>query len=189
MQGAMGKIRASAEGTSQIIKDINDIAFQANLLALNAAVEAARAGEAGRGFAVVADEVRSLALRAKEAARRTEGLIRESVQHTEAGQATSRQVQEALARIAALLSQARGLVEPIARDALSQTEAIRGLGVAVDAMSEAVRSSATSASASTGAAQSLLDEAGQLAALVAEFRLRGEGPAHRPAREIRLAAG
>ncbi|MCM2333879.1 MAG: MCP four helix bundle domain-containing protein, partial [Anaeromyxobacteraceae bacterium] len=33
MQGAMVKIRASAEGTSQIIRDINDIAFQTNLLA------------------------------------------------------------------------------------------------------------------------------------------------------------
>jgi methyl-accepting chemotaxis protein len=79
MSGATSKIRASAESTSQIINDINEIAFQMNLLALNAAVEAARAGEAGRGFAVVAEEVRSLALRSKEAANKTEALIRESV--------------------------------------------------------------------------------------------------------------
>src|SRR6266568_7448438 len=43
MTGSMLKIRASAEGTARIIKDINEIAFKTNLLALNAADEAARA--------------------------------------------------------------------------------------------------------------------------------------------------
>jgi methyl-accepting chemotaxis protein len=77
MAGAMSRIRTFAESTSQIIKDINEIAFQTNLLALDAAVEAARAGDAGRGFAVVAEEVRSLALRSKDAAQRSEALIRQ----------------------------------------------------------------------------------------------------------------
>ncbi|HYD42115.1 MAG TPA: methyl-accepting chemotaxis protein [Anaeromyxobacter sp.] len=72
LESTTGRVRQSAEGTGQIIRDVSDIAFQTNLLALNAAVEAARAGEAGRGFAVVAEEVRSLALRAKDAAARTE---------------------------------------------------------------------------------------------------------------------
>jgi methyl-accepting chemotaxis protein len=89
MVAAMGKIRASADSTSQIIKDINEIAFQTNLLALNAAVEAARAGDAGRGFAVVAEEVRALALRSKEAAQKTEGLIGESVRQSEQGVRTA----------------------------------------------------------------------------------------------------
>ena len=51
MATAMTRIRAAAEGTSQIIRDINEIAFQTNLLALNAAVEQrgrARPGAASR---------------------------------------------------------------------------------------------------------------------------------------------
>lgn len=44
----------------QIVKLINDIAFQIKLLSFNASVEAARAGEAGKGFAVVADSIKDL---------------------------------------------------------------------------------------------------------------------------------
>ena len=99
MTGAMTKIKASAEGTSEIIKDINEIAFQTNLLALNAAVEAARAGEAGRGFAVVAEEVRSLAMRSKEAANKTEALIRDSVKQAGEGEVTAQHVSAKLTEI------------------------------------------------------------------------------------------
>lgn len=44
----------------QIVKIINDIAFQIKLLSFNASVEAARAGEAGKGFAVVAESIKEL---------------------------------------------------------------------------------------------------------------------------------
>lgn len=58
----------SVEKVAQLTADILNISSQTNLLALNASIEAARAGEAGKGFAVVADEIRQLADSSRETA-------------------------------------------------------------------------------------------------------------------------
>jgi methyl-accepting chemotaxis protein len=81
----MGSIATSSRRIEDIIKTVEDVAFQTNILALNAAVEAARAGEAGRGFAVVASEVRSLAHRASGAAKEIKALIMESAERVADG--------------------------------------------------------------------------------------------------------
>ena len=171
MQTAMGSIRASAEGTSQIIKDVSDIAFQTNLLALNAAIEAARAGDAGRGFAVVAEEVRSLALRAKEAASKTEVLIRDSVRQTNEGDATAKRVAGTLDEIVASVSKVSDIVKEIAASAREQTTGIGQVNGAASEMDKVTQQNAASAEESSSAASELSGQAEELAAMVGAFRI------------------
>jgi len=176
LQGAMGHIRGAAEGTAQIIRDINDIAFQTNLLALNAAVEAARAGDAGRGFAVVAEEVRSLAQRAKAAATRTEVLIQESVRQAGEGEAASSQMAGALAEIVSGFTRVSALVDGIAEAARAQASGVEQVGRSVGEMDKITQQNAASAEQSSSAASELSAQAEELAAMAGAFRL-GDGEA------------
>jgi methyl-accepting chemotaxis protein len=188
----MLRIRQSAERTSQIIRDVSDIAFQTNLLALNAAVEAARAGEAGRGFAVVAEEVRSLALRAKDAATRTDELIRESVRQTGEGEVAAGQVASKLSDIAAGISRVTGIVGEIAAATDAQRSGVAQVVNAISEMDKVTQQNAASAEESSSAASELSGQAEELAAMVATFRLasgheaRPGGP---PARALAAPRG
>jgi methyl-accepting chemotaxis protein len=187
MTGAMLKIRASAEGTSQIIKDINEIAFQTNLLALNAAVEAARAGEAGRGFAVVAEEVRSLALRCKEAANKTEELIRQSVRETGEGEATAKHVNVKLTEIVTSVSKVTDVVGEISSATAQQATGIDQVANAMSQMNTVTQQNAANSEESSSAAAELSRQAGELAAMVGSFKIESSAPARAPVRTAALA--
>jgi methyl-accepting chemotaxis protein len=184
LQATMGKIRSSAEGTGQIIRDVSDIAFQTNLLALNAAVEAARAGEAGRGFAVVAEEVRSLALRAKEAATKTEVLIHQSVKEAGEGEHAARHVEGKLSEIVQGISKVAEIVSEIAGAAKEQAHVMGQVTSAVGEMDRVTQQNAASAEESSSAASELSGQAEELAAMVATFQLseRAQAPAFAPHR-------
>lgn len=171
MTNAMNKIRAAAEGTAAIIRDINEIAFQTNLLALNAAVEAGRAGEAGRGFAVVAEEVRSLALRSKDAAKKTETLIGESMALAQQGADISSRVNEKLTQAVASVGNVSEIVGEISRASQEQATGIEQSNRAMAQMDQVTQQAAANSEETSSAAEELAAQAQQLATLVAEFRL------------------
>lgn len=174
MEAAMTKIKESTEGTAAIIRDINDIAFQTNLLALNAAVEAARAGEAGRGFSVVAEEVRNLALRAKEAAKKTETLIIESVDQTAEGERLTVVVNENFAEIVSSVEKVNAIVEEISSASNEQSKGIDQINYAVSEMDKVTQQNAANSEEAASSSEELSSQAQELAALVAQFQIRKE---------------
>jgi methyl-accepting chemotaxis protein len=171
MTDAMEKIRAASQGTADIIKDINEIAFQTNLLALNAAVEAARAGDAGRGFAVVAEEVRNLALRSKEAAKKTEDLIKVAVGHAENGRIITNEVAGSLTEIVTAAAKVNDIVSEIAVASQEQSRGIEQVNTAVAEMDKVVQTAASNAEESSSAAEELASQSEELSSLVQRFEL------------------
>jgi methyl-accepting chemotaxis protein len=167
----MGDINASSTRISEITATIDGIAFQTNILALNAAVEAARAGEQGRGFAVVAGEVRSLAQRSAAAAREIKGLITASVQKVSQGTATvdgaGRTMME-LVDNARRISQLVGEISVAARE---QTAGVAQVGSAVNDLDRSTQDNAALVERTAASAEHLREQADQLAARVARFRL------------------
>jgi methyl-accepting chemotaxis protein len=173
---AMERIRGAAEATAAIIRDIDEIAFQTNLLALNAAVEAARAGEQGRGFAVVAEEVRSLALRSKEAAKRTEALIQESVSLAQGGEGVSRKVDGSFDELVGTVGKVATIVTEIAGASAEQERGIAQVVKGVAAMEGVTRQNSATSEESAAAAEELSSQAEELQTMLSSFRLDGAVP-------------
>lgn len=177
---SMESIKAASGDITNILKDIDEIAFQTNILALNAAVEAARAGEAGAGFAVVADEVRNLAQRCAAAAKETATKIDDSVKKSQHGVAISAEVAKTFTEIQTNVLQLNDLVNEIASASREQSSGISQVNIAVTQMDKVMQSNAASAEESASAAEELNAQAASLQEAVEELsRIVGTANASR----------
>jgi methyl-accepting chemotaxis protein len=170
---AVSRIEGSAQKISDIVGLIDEIAFQTNLLALNASVEAARAGEAGKGFAVVAQEVRALAQRSANASKDIKALITDSNAQVKTGAALVNQTGGSLTEIVSAIKKVSDIVAEIAAASREQATGLDQINTAVGSMDEMTQRNAALVEESTAAAQTLNNQAVQLAELVGFFKVEG----------------
>jgi methyl-accepting chemotaxis protein len=167
----MGSINASANKIVDIIGVIDGIAFQTNILALNAAVEAARAGEQGRGFAVVAAEVRNLAQRSAAAAKEIKTLIGDSVEKVERGSKLVGQAGVTMDEVVASVKRVTDIMSEIANASQEQSAGIEQVNLSIIEMDSMTQQNAALVEEAAAAAQSLQDQASELAHVVSIFKL------------------
>ncbi|MDR2421967.1 MAG: methyl-accepting chemotaxis protein, partial [Deltaproteobacteria bacterium] len=185
---AMAEIKSSGQASSQIIKTVEEIAFQTNILALNAAVEAARAGEAGVGFAVVADEVRNLANRSSEAARSTSSMLAGSIQRINEGALLVSQTGESFKSLVATSEEVAQLVGNITVASQSQAKAIQEVHQSIALMDKVTQENAVEAAETENISQALSGQASLLNRAVQGISyilhgLAGPPPQPRPAKK------
>ncbi|NHZ90632.1 methyl-accepting chemotaxis protein [Massilia sp. CCM 8733] len=174
----MGSINASANKIVDIIGVIDGIAFQTNILALNAAVEAARAGEQGRGFAVVASEVRNLAQRSAAAAKEIKTLIGDSVEKVERGSKLVGQAGVTMDEVVASVKRVTDIMGEIANASQEQSAGIEQVNMSIIEMDSMTQQNAALVEQAAAAAQSLQDQASELAHVVSIFKLIEGEEAH-----------
>ncbi len=166
---AVGDIKEKSASIKNIIKTIEDIAFQTNILALNASIEAARAGEAGKGFAVVADEVGNLAAKSAEAAQNTTSLINDSLTAVDRGTKLADEAYTAMESIVSGISKISEQMNEITSAAAEQQAAVSEITEGISNIEAGMHSTTATAEESAASSEELSALATTLANEVGKF--------------------
>lgn len=162
MMDAMGEIKQKSDEIRNIIKAIDDIAFQTNILALNASIEAARAGDAGKGFAVVADEVGNLASKSAESARLTGDLINATIAAVDRGTEIAQATAETMKEVTELATLANKHIGDISAASAEQAEFVAQVKIGVETISTVVQQNSATAQQTAAACADLSSQSDNL---------------------------
>lgn len=169
LMSAMAEISKSSEEIKNIIKTIEDIAFQTNILALNASIEAAKAGDAGKGFAVVADEVRNLAGKSAEASEQTAMYIERSAEAVSNGMQYADAASESLKQVVKQTDDIDKIITSINEDSLVQRTYMDDITEKISGVADFLTASAANAQESAAASQELNSQAANLKEMLDNF--------------------
>ncbi len=167
---AMVDIEKSANDIKDIVKVIDDIAFQTNLLSLNADIEAARVGKYGRGFAVVAGSVRTLAAKSQQSAKETTAMVEEALRNVKRGVhlvgITSKQLEE----IAKASIESTKIAKMAEQSSQEQARGIEQINQAIGSVEEVVQTNSASAQENAAASEELATQSHRLSKLISYFK-------------------
>lgn len=171
MLDAMESIAEKSSQIKNIIKTIDDIAFQTNILALNAAVEAARAGTAGRGFSVVADEVRNLASKSAEAVKNTSDLIAAAIDAVNKGEEVADKNASSFEEVKGMFAKTKLMIDEIASAAENQSVAVGQITGGINEISEVIQQNSATAQQIAASCEELSGQAHMLNNEMSKFKV------------------
>lgn len=172
LRKAVVQIEQMSNNIQEIVKAIDNIAFQTNILALNASVEAARAGENGKGFAVVAEEVRNLAFKCGEESNKTSELIESCILAIDEAKIHADSTAECLEKVVKNSADIAKAFETINAATTDQARSANTIVDEIRNISDVVQSNTAAAQQTAASSNELSEEASKMSGLVLDFKVK-----------------